>query len=147
MTTPQTPASPGTPGTSSPAAASLDSRGLPHGYPFKAEWEVTPRETRGALSAKGVKPVLLDCRRPEEHQVARIDGSVLIPLSELDKRADELEDDDGSRSRPIIVHCHHGMRSLRATSTLRALGFTDVRSMAGGIDLWSIDVDPRVPRY
>lgn len=129
------------------ASVPLDQHGLPHGYPYKPEWEVTPRETHVAMRAESTRLVLLDCRRPDEHQVARIEGSVLIPLSELEKRADELEDDDGSRSQPIIVHCHHGQRSLRATSTLRALGFTNVRSMAGGIDLWSIDIDPRVPRY
>ncbi len=143
MTTPVPPS----PGTSSSASASLDQRGLPPGYPYKPEWEVTPREARDGLRAAGQPPLLLDCRRPEEFQVARIEGAVLIPLSELEKRADELEDDDGARTRPIVVHCHHGQRSLRAASMLRAMGFADVRSMAGGIDLWSIDVDPRVPRY
>lgn len=68
-------------------------------------------------------------------------------MNEIERRADELESDDGRKDAPIIVHCHHGVRSMRVTATLRGLGFTNVRSMAGGIDLWSLDVDPRIPRY
>lgn len=124
----------------------LDQRGLPIGYPFKPDWEITPRDTKGALAAAAA-PILLDCRKLVEWQAARIAGAVLIPMSEIEKRADELETDDGTRDRPIIVHCHHGVRSLRVTAALRAMGFSNVRSMAGGIDLWSIDVDPGVPRY
>lgn len=124
----------------------LDARGLPAGYAFKPDWEVTPRQVRQML-ADGKPFILLDCRRLDEHQVARIHGSTLMPLDTIEKRADELEDDSGARSTPIIVHCHHGVRSLRATAALRAMGFTDVKSMAGGIDLWSVDVDPGVPRY
>jgi adenylyltransferase/sulfurtransferase len=125
---------------------SLDSRGLPLGYNFKPEWEVTPREVRRMLS-EGKPFILLDCRRLDEHQVARINGSTLMPLDTIEKRAGELEDDSGSKSTPIIVHCHHGVRSLKATAALRAMGFTDVKSMAGGIDLWAVDVDPGVLRY
>ena len=91
--------------------------------------------------------LLLDCRRPEEFQAARIEGAVLIPLQELERRADELEGDEGGKDRPIIVHCHHGQRSLRAAAMLRAMGFANVKSMAGGIDLWSQDVDRGVARY
>jgi rhodanese-related sulfurtransferase len=131
-----------------PPPPPLDARGLPVGYPFKPDWEVTPRDTRSAMRAgEADRPVLLDCRRPDEWDRARIEGAVLIPMADVERRADELETDDGRRDRPIIVHCHHGARSLRVAATLRALGFTDVRSMAGGIDLWSIDIDPRVPRY
>ncbi|HMN42377.1 MAG TPA: rhodanese-like domain-containing protein [Phycisphaerales bacterium] len=125
----------------------LDPRGLPTGYPFKPEWEITPRDARSDLADPAAAPILLDCRKPEEWQVARIAGAVLIPMGEIEKRADELETDEGTRDRPIIVHCHHGVRSMRVTAALRAMGFSDVRSMAGGIDLWSIDVDPGVPRY
>lgn len=128
----------------------LDSRGLPAGYTFKPDWEVTPRQFKAEWdNAKGKpdRPLLLDCRRQDEWNAARIDGAVLIPMAEIEQRADELESDDGSRSRPIVVQCHHGVRSLRVTATLRALGFTNVRSLAGGIDLWSMDIDPSVPRY
>jgi rhodanese-related sulfurtransferase len=137
----------GTPPISKPRPP-LDARGLPIGYPFKPEWEITPRETRRVLAEPGdARPMLLDCRRVEEWHIARIQGAVLIPMSEIERRADELEDQDGSRTTPIIVHCHHGVRSLKVTGLLRAMGFGDVRSMAGGIDLWSIDVDPGVARY
>ena len=129
------------------ASPPLDKQGLPAGYPFKPEWEVTPRQVRDTLQRGEEGPILVDCRRPDEWAVARIEGAVLIPLSELDRRADELEGDNGGRSRAVVVHCHHGQRSLRATSTLRAMGFTNVKSMAGGIDLWSVDIDPAVPRY
>lgn len=125
----------------------LDGRGLPAGYAFKPEWEVTPRYTAERLRAGDPAFVLLDCRRPEEWQAARIDGAVLIPMGETQKRAEELEDDEGGREREIVVHCHHGVRSLRVAATLRALGFTNVKSMAGGIDVWSMDVDRGVPRY
>lgn len=133
-------------------AEPLDQRGLPIGYPYKPDWEVTPRETKAMLMARqqntpGSEFTLLDCRLPEEFQLARINGSVLIPLQELEKRTDELEGDDGEKDRPIVVLCHHGRRSLRATGALRAMGFTNVRSMAGGIDLWSIDIDRAVQRY
>lgn len=87
---------------------------------------------------------LLDCRTPEEHAGARIAGAVLIPMQELPDRLAELEP---HRGRAIIVHCHHGMRSLRVTRWLRERGFPQVQSMAGGIEAWSTDVDPAVPRY
>lgn len=131
-------------------AAPLTPQGLPLGYNFKPDWEVTPRDVQ-QMRTRGEAFTLLDCRKPEEHQAARIDGAVLIPMDQIERRADELESEtptgDPDRTRPIIVHCHHGMRSLRVTATLRALGFTNVKSMAGGIDLWSRDIDPGVPRY
>jgi rhodanese-related sulfurtransferase len=128
--------------------AALDAQGLPVGYPFKPDWEITPRAVKRLLDGPpGSRPMVLDCRRPEEWQAARIEGATLLPMGEIERRADELESDDGTRNRPIIVHCHHGARSMRAAAALRAMGFTNVRSMAGGIDLWSADVDPTVPRY
>lgn len=135
-----------TPQPANPAA--LDARGLPHGYPFKPEWETTPRQTKQQLhAATSDSFILLDCRRPEEWQTTRIAGARHIPMADIERRAEELESDDGTRDTPIVVHCHHGVRSLKVTAALRAMGFTNVRSMAGGIDLWSIDVDPTVPRY
>jgi len=125
----------------------VDERGLPHGYPFRPEWEVTPRDTRRAIGMPGSNVVLLDCRRPEELQVASIVGAVHIPMDEIERRADELESDDGGRTHPIHVICHSGRRSLRVAATLRGLGYTGAYSVAGGIDLWSVDIDPRVPRY
>lgn len=128
----------------------LDSRGLPVGYAFQPEWETTPRQTRDMLRDRAAGKgdgVLLDCRREEEWNASRIDGAVLIPMDEIAMRLDELETADGGRDRPIVVQCHTGKRSLKVTAILRANGFTNVRSMAGGIELWSSDIDPKVPRY
>jgi adenylyltransferase/sulfurtransferase len=88
--------------------------------------------------------LLLDCRTPEEHATANIAGSLLLPMQELPERVAEIA---AWKDRPIIVHCHHGMRSLRVAKWLREQGFTLAQSMQGGIDAWSTDVDPTVPRY
>ena len=88
--------------------------------------------------------LLLDCRTPEEHATANIAGSLLLPMQELPERLGELE---AWRTKPVIVHCHHGVRSLRVTNWLRERGFAAVSSMQGGIDAWSTDVDKNVPRY
>jgi rhodanese-related sulfurtransferase len=128
--------------------AGLDRRGLPAGYPFRPEIEITPRETRDAMAApEGERPLVVDCRRGDEWDLCRIAGAVHLPMDEVERRADELEDDDGKRDHPVIVYCHHGRRSLRVAAALQAMGFKNVRSMAGGIDLWSVDIDPQVPRY
>jgi adenylyltransferase/sulfurtransferase len=86
--------------------------------------------------------VLIDVREPHEYAIARIDGARLIPLSELPGRLPEID----ARAE-IVTHCHHGMRSLAALELLRGAGFANVRSLQGGIDAWSVDVDPEVPRY
>ena len=88
--------------------------------------------------------LLLDCRTPEEHATAKITGAMLLPMQELAERVAELS---AWKDKPIIVHCHHGMRSLRVAQWLREQGFTRAQSMQGGIDAWSTDVDPTVPRY
>lgn len=123
-----------------------DARGLPPGYPFRDGWEVSPLAARDELASSD-PPVLLDVRRADEWDIVHLPGAVHIPLSELERRADELEDEEGRRDRPVIVYCHHGARSLRAAAALRAMGFTDVRSMAGGIDLWAATVQPELKRY
>lgn len=122
--------------------------GLPVGYPFRKDWEITPKEL-ASLLAQGLPPgtILLDCRRDEEFAFNRIPGAIQIEMDQTEKRADELEDESGSRDGPILVYCHHGRRSMHVTTTLRALGFRNARSVAGGIDAWSLGVDPTVPRY
>jgi len=92
----------------------------------------------------GEKFVLLDCREPSEVVTAHIAGSTHIPMREISARLGELEPQKGSR---IVVHCHHGGRSLRVTHFLRQQGFDKAQNMAGGIDAWSQGVDPAVPRY
>lgn len=125
----------------------LDPRGLPPGYPFREEWEVTPRDAKKMLDAPGKGAVLLDCRRSEELQIVSIKGALHVPMDQTELRVEELEDDDGKREHPVLVICHTGRRSLRVASTLRALGFSKAYSVAGGIDLWAVDVDKTLARY
>jgi len=106
-------------------------------------WEVHPAEVKERL-ARGEEMLVLDVRRLPEWNAARIEGATLIPLNELDARAGEIA---AWKDKPIVVHCHHGVRSMNGTAILRKQGFTNVHSMAGGIDAWSLIVDPSVPRY
>jgi rhodanese-related sulfurtransferase len=96
------------------------------------------------LRDSGESFLLLDVRQPEEYQTANIEGSVLIPMGELADRLDELE---SHREGRIVVHCHHGGRSMQVTEALRSRGFDGVQNMAGGIDAWSLEIDATVPRY
>jgi len=115
-----------------PAAASID-----------PEWEVAPEEVRRRLDAEEPM-VLLDCRTDGERAVAAIEPSLHVPMDALGERLDELRPDPAT---PIVVYCHHGVRSLRVAAALRRAGLDPVHSMAGGIDRWSTAVDPGTPRY
>ena len=86
----------------------------------------------------------IDCREPSEYETCHIAGATLLPMSELTTRVAELEP---HKHREIIVHCHHGGRSLRVANWLRKNGFEKARSLAGGIEQWSLEIDPSVPRY
>lgn len=88
--------------------------------------------------------LLLDCRGEDEFKLVRIEGSQLLPMQELPQRVAEL---DAHKDRPVVVHCHHGGRSLRVTHWLRNQGFTNVRNMTGGIDAWAVEVDKDMARY
>lgn len=120
----------------------LDDQGLPRGYPFRPEFEVTPREVRERLKKGEI--FFVDCRGPAEAAAARIEGAKLIPLDVLAGKAEEIEEE--AAGRPIVVHCHMGGRSLKAALFLKGRGL-DAKSMAGGIDLWARDIDPSLPRY
>lgn len=129
--------------------AKLDARGLPMDYPFKPAYERTPREVAATLRDNPHRVKLLDVRTQEEWDLVHVPGSIHIPLSELEKRADEIELEDGQE---LAVICHHGVRSLKGALALRALGFPNAKSVAGGIDLWSMAAeqspgDAPVPRY
>ena len=88
-------------------------------------------------------PLLLDVREKSEFDTAFIDKSLLMPMGDVPSRAHaELDPDE-----PIVVICHHGARSLNVTMWLRAQGFEQVQSLAGGIDNWSRTIDPALPRY
>ncbi|MBB6429093.1 rhodanese-like domain-containing protein [Algisphaera agarilytica] len=121
----------------------LDSQGLPDGYTLQPDWEVTPRAVK-TLREAGEDFVLLDVREPREIAAAAVDGAVVVPMGEIPSRLSELEP---RAQEKIVVMCHHGVRSMRVAAFLRQQGFQDVKSMAGGIDLWSRDIDAGVPRY
>jgi adenylyltransferase/sulfurtransferase len=91
---------------------------------------------------RGDRPFLLDVREQVEYQIVRMEGGVLIPLGELVARQNELDPD-----REIVVYCHVGIRSGKATSFLRHKGFPLVRNLRGGIDEWAVRIDPSLPRY
>lgn len=105
--------------------------------------EVSCQAVKARLDA-GDDFLLLDCREQDEFAVARIEAARLLPMSELLARAAELTP---HRERDIVVHCHHGFRSLQVANWLREQGFSNARSMTGGIDRWAIQIDPAVPRY
>ncbi len=106
--------------------------------------EIDPSALAARLSGPPEsRPVLLDVRFPHEHEYVALPGSVLIPLPELEERVDELE---SFRDRPIIVYCHHGVRSLDGAAWLLSRGL-DAVSLRGGIDLYAREVDPSLPRY
>ena len=88
-------------------------------------------------------PLLLDVREPWEFQTASLPGSLLMPMGDVPSRAHQELDPD----QPIVVLCHHGARSLSVTMWLRDQGFEHVQSLAGGIDHWSLAIDPAIPRY
>jgi adenylyltransferase/sulfurtransferase len=94
--------------------------------------------------AAGEPVYLLDVRQPEEHAVAALPGSTLIPLGELPGRVGEVEPPAGAL---VVVYCHHGVRSLTGAHMLQRAGVGPVASLAGGIDAWSRQIDPSMPRY
>lgn len=106
-------------------------------------FEISCQSVKAKLDS-GDDFLLLDCRETDEHAVARIAAARLLPMSEIQARQDELTPD---REREIVVYCHHGGRSLQVARWLRQQGFAQARSMAGGIDRWSIEIDAAVPRY
>jgi rhodanese-related sulfurtransferase len=88
---------------------------------------------------------LIDVREDDEYAICKIEGSQLVPLSNFAELVPgALGEPSGEQ---ILVYCHHGARSLRAANYLRQKGYTGAQSVAGGIDQWSLQVDPEVPRY
>lgn len=121
----------------------LDDKGLPKGYAFKPDWEITPRDVKTLLDRKE-NFVFIDCRLPNEYDITHIDGTKLIPLQQLGQRFAEVKP---LADLKVVVHCKSGARSLQFTQMLRQQGFKDVRSMAGGILLWNKDINPGGPQY
>ena len=105
------------------------------------EYDLGPSEVQ-RLVAQDPNVVLLDVRESHEYAIVHIEGSRLIPLSELHLRADELDTAD-----TIVTYCHHGQRSLQAIQTLEAFGFRKLKHLRGGIDAWACEVDQEMARY
>jgi rhodanese-related sulfurtransferase len=86
--------------------------------------------------------MLLDVRQPWEYQIGRIPGATLVPMAEIPRRAGGFE-----KSKPVVVYCHHGIRSAQVAHYLERLGFADVANLEGGIEAYSREADDRIPRY
>jgi len=103
--------------------------------------EISAREVKRRLDA-GEKLVLVDVREPQEHALSQIEGAMLIPMGSIPANLQKLDSDE-----EVICFCHHGMRSLDVANWLRSRGVSSAKSMSGGIDRWSLEIDPNVPRY
>jgi len=104
--------------------------------------EISATELKRKLDA-GDDIQLIDVRQPEEWAFAKIEGAKLIPLGEIMKRRDEIDE-----SRETVIHCKAGMRSARAVQLLQQVGYKgNIKNLKGGITAWSNDVDPKVPKY
>jgi rhodanese-related sulfurtransferase len=104
------------------------------------EMTIEPQALLQMMPANG-KFFLLDCRETWEYQTARIDGATLIPMGAIPQNIEQIPPDV-----PVIVYCHHGMRSLDVAIFLKSKG-VEARSLSGGIDRWSQEIDASIPRY
>jgi rhodanese-related sulfurtransferase len=103
--------------------------------------EITPAEVKQRLEA-GNDLLLIDVREPEEVARAAIQGAEVYPLSQAAGWIDSLPKD-----RDLVIFCHHGGRSAQVVGALAQRGHTNISNMTGGIDAWSQQIDPDVPRY
>jgi rhodanese-related sulfurtransferase len=104
--------------------------------------QITAKEVSERIT-RGDKLLLVDVREPWEYDLCKIPGARLIPLGTIPANLNTLLDVDDE----VICYCHHGMRSLDAAVWLRQQGVGSAKSMAGGIERWSAEIDPSVPRY
>jgi rhodanese-related sulfurtransferase len=104
--------------------------------------QITAKQLAARMDA-GERFYLLDVRQPAEHAIAALPGSKLVPLNELTVRFPEIQVPQG---HTLVVYCHHGIRSMHGGMFLAQHGLTPL-SLAGGIEAWSVEVDPSVPRY
>ncbi len=104
--------------------------------------EITAQEF-AALRQQPNAPTLLDVREKWEYDTAHLPDSVLMPIGDVPSRANSELDPDAR----VVVLCHHGARSLNVAMWLRQQGFDQAQSLAGGIDAWSRQIDPAIPRY
>jgi rhodanese-related sulfurtransferase len=104
--------------------------------------ELRPEDVAARLKSKESRILLLDVREPDERERAAIQPSVHIPMRDVPTRLSEIP-----RDRAIVVYCHGGTRSAMIAGFLEGQGYPEVANLSGGIDAWSLRVDPKVPRY
>ena len=109
----------------------------------EVSFEISCEELRDLL-ASGEAFQLIDCRGEDEYAICKIDGAKLVPLQTIPVAIPQRIPDKGDR---VVVYCHHGMRSARATEYLRSMGYARSQSLAGGIDQWTQRIDPSLQRY
>jgi len=119
--------------TPAPPAAPVQDAGL--------DFNIIPGELKARLD-RGDRLFLLDVREPYEHEIVALPGSTLIPVGEIAIRQGELDPDE-----EIVAYCHHGIRSANVVAYLRSAGYPRIRNLVGGIDAWSLRIDPSVRRY
>ena len=112
--------------------------------PAPLPFEISAVEAAGLRTAAHAGLRVLDVREADEFEICRLDGAELMPLATVPHAAPAKLDNPDAH---ILVYCHHGMRSLRAVEMLRHLGYANAQSISGGIDRWSQEIDPTVPRY
>jgi len=105
------------------------------------DYEIKVQDASALLQSGQAK--LIDVREPWEYATARIEGSLLMPMGDVPTRAHQELDPD----ERLLILCHHGARSLSVTNWLRQQGFEAAQSIAGGIEEWSRELDPRIPKY
>jgi len=103
--------------------------------------QITPSEVKSMMD-RGEKFLFVDVREKWEFETSWIQGAVLVPMGEIPSNLAKFEE-----AGNIILFCHHGIRSLDAAAWLRSQEVSGAKSMAGGIDRWSAEIDPTVPRY
>lgn len=116
----------------------------PPRWHFQQGLEISVPETAQRLQAGDEGFVLIDIREPDELAVCSVEGAVHIPMGDLATRINEIDADEDTT---VALICHSGRRSLKATLYLQQQGLAGTRSVAGGIDWWSLRIDPTVPRY
>lgn len=104
--------------------------------------EISVEDTRRLLDENPGDVLLIDVREPDEYETARIEGARLIPMRQIPENISSLPKD-----KHLLIHCHHGGRSLRVTQYLRSQGFSAVTNVAGGIHAWSQRIDSSIPTY
>src|SRR5207253_6594873 len=128
-------------GSAGAARASRGGGGPSRGPPPPRMSEISPQDLKARLD-RNEPPLLLDVRQDWETRLCRLPNAVHIPIEEIELRVEELNAGDD-----IVVYCHQGVRSAAVAEYLRSLGFTGVRNLSGGLDLWARTVDPGMRRY